>query len=245
MKQSPSVCSLTTDFQKPLYLSQLPFRENRERCWSCDRPLDLYEDVELASCLDTVTHLEELTVSKINNLSLAALSRYLATLEWLTLPCTRSNRVSVEMILESCPNLISLSVGKFCAADINEGGPWVCLGLEPFFAKIVVDPYENLKETEVSARSRNIFERPGKLTCLTVLKVEGFGLEIQGLDFRLESGLGELLNLQRLRVIDFSGTVQHMSAADVAWIRANMKILISVLGVCNEHGEFNQPQQDE
>lgn len=97
----------------------------------------------------------------------------------------------------------------------------MCLGLEPFLTKIVVDPYENLKETEISARSCNIFERLGKLTCLTVLKVEGFGLEIQGLDldFRLESSLGQLLNLQRQGVIDSSRTVQHMSTADVAWIQ--------------------------
>lgn len=109
--------------------------------------MDQEDEEELASCLNAVTHLEELT-AKIKSLSFVTLSRHFAALERLTLPCTYSDCARAETILEFCPNLIPLS-GK--SLRRTEKGPWVCLRLETFSAMIVVDPYESLKEAEVSS----------------------------------------------------------------------------------------------
>ncbi|KAG0082502.1 hypothetical protein BGZ92_011679 [Podila epicladia] len=58
--------------------------------------------------------------------------------------------------------------------------------------------------------------------------------------------LAQLTNLQRLRWLNFSGTVQHMSAADVEWVRTNLTHLTFVLRVCNDHRSiYQQPRQRE
>lgn len=78
------------------------------------------------------------------------------------------------------------------------------------------------------------------------LRVRGYGFSAWGLDFRLEYELGQLVTLQCLRQLDFSGTVQNISAVDVAWIRTNMRNLTTVQGKCNEYGTFaEQPEQAE
>jgi len=102
---------------------------------------------------------------------------------------------------------------------------------------IVVDPYESLKETEVSS-DRAVSLSVWGNTCLNVLKAKRFGRESQGLDFQLESGLGELVSLLRLRVTDFWGTVHHMSAADLSQHKESDECASSVSSLNRTNEQF-------
>jgi len=143
------------------------------------------------------------------------------------------------------------------ASAIMLGKPWICSSLEEFRVGIVVGA--SGKQT-VRNRSRAIFERMSKLTCLTHLDIGCHYIQDdsgnsddsedgdddvpkrQSLDLTLESGLDQLASLKHLEELDFSYTVQNMSAEDVKWIRENWKRLQVVRGICNDHGGFkDQP----
>ncbi|KAF9158409.1 hypothetical protein BGX20_003404 [Mortierella sp. AD010] len=82
---------------------------------------------------------------------------------------------------------------------------------------------------------RAIFKRISGLTQLERLQVGGWssGPNIpfqESLDLRLESGLGELANLKRIKCLDFFHTVQMFGEEDVRWIISNWRKLEETLG---------------
>lgn len=57
-----------------------------------------------------------------------------------------------------------------------------------------------------------------------------------------QSGLGQLFTLKNLEQLDFTNTIQNMSAEHVAWMGDHWKTLESVEGICNRLGEYkDQP----
>lgn len=249
LKRCPSVRSLVIETHRtgpaiPLEVLVKVFNEGHLPCLESIKLWGRFGDDSLALCLKAVPPLKDLTINHFGDLSFEALSRHFASLERITMMSSSFTGTMIETTLESCPRLTYISAKKILATRITRGKPWICCVLKTFAASILVDA-DN--EAEIVAQSRKVFEQLARLTCLANLRI-GLKSEkmTQGLDVRLESGLGSLSTLQCLRSLNFSGTAQHMSAADVEWVRTNMTHLTCVSGVCNEHGTFyQQPEQTE
>lgn len=215
------------------------------------------DDLELATCLGAMDHLKELSTEggPFEQQSFLALERHFVSLQRVSFDFISSKKCLT--ILESCPLLKYIYVPKLKASAIMLGKPWICSSLEEFRVGIVVGA--SGKQT-VRDRSRAIFERMSKLTCLTHLDIGHHYIQDdsgnsddsedgdddvpkrQSLDLTLESGLDQLASLKHLEELDFSYTVQNMSAEDVKWIRENWKRLQVVRGICNDHGGYkDQP----
>ncbi|KAF9336580.1 hypothetical protein BG006_008146 [Podila minutissima] len=219
------------------------------------------EDLELATCLGAMDRVKELVIegSPLGLQSFDALERNFAKLQRISLEYVfpiPSKRILV--LLESCPLLKYIRAPKLKASAIVLGKPWVCQDLEEFRVSILVGVSG---KTTIRRGSQAVFERLSKLTRLTHLDIgfhymqddnsdsddsddsDGDILACQGLDLTLESGFSQLSTLKNLEELDFSYTVQDMSAEDVKWIRDNLKKLQVVKGICNRHGEYrDQPQ---
>ncbi|KAI9231147.1 MAG: hypothetical protein BYD32DRAFT_431525 [Podila humilis] len=204
------------------------------------------DDRMLASTLKAMNQIKELSVQdgKIEDLSLQALTQHFTTLQVLTLPTNMNNAGDfVSTVLASCPKLTTFTAPMVTATEIIDGEPWVCSSLTNF--DIIIE-IEDAEEDKIRNQSREIFGRLSSLTYLTELRIRSFDTlsapTLQGLEFRLESGLGQLSTLTQLKLLDFSGTIQNMSVDDVKWIRDSWKRIELVLGKCNEHGLFqDQP----
>ncbi|KAF9329565.1 hypothetical protein BG006_007371 [Podila minutissima] len=196
----------------------------------------IFRDDTLAPCLTAIPPLKELTINRFGDLSFEALSRHFASLKRITMRSNQFTGVMIETTLESCPCLTYISAKRILANRITQGKPWICRALETFAVSIIVDTDV---DAEISAQSRGVFEQLAQLNCLINLQFGFKDKTTQGLDCRMESGFDQLATLQHLRRLDFSHTVQNMSAADVEWVRTNFKST-DVVGVCNEHGTFDQ-----
>ncbi|KAG0333398.1 hypothetical protein BG000_009198 [Podila horticola] len=226
------------------------------------------DDRRLASCMRAMDHVKDFSIEEghFGKHVFYALSRHFATLQCVSFPHLRSVSGDKTLtILESCPLLKYICVPKLKASAIVLGDPWVCLNLEKFCAGVIVDEPE---KGEICESSRQVFKRLSKLTKLTSLVI-GFNIfgtgdsdydddtdgssntdsddysddgkrRRQGLDLRLESGLGQLCTLKNLELLDFTDTIQDMSAEDVSWMSENWKKLELVRGKCTHHGEYRK-----
>lgn len=190
-----------------------------------------------------MSQVKELSVEEgdIGTLAFKDLTKHFAMLQILSIPTySMGAHAFVPAVLASCPLLTSISAPTVSATDLIQGGPWVCSRLRVFRINIEIT---NTEGDAVRTQSREIFRRFSKLVHLTELRVRGPVVEdaptFQGLDMRLESGLGQLSSLQRLWLLDFSDTIQNMSAEDVAWIKNTWKRIEHILGECNaKYGVF-------
>ncbi|KAF9392461.1 hypothetical protein CPC16_003290 [Podila verticillata] len=201
------------------------------------------EDQPLASTLKAMSQVKELSLEEgsIGTLAFKDLTQHFATLQILSIPTNSMNAsILVPTVLASCPLLTSITAPTVSATDLIHGAPWVCSRLKVFTISIEITDTEG---DAVHTQSREIFRRLSKLEHLTELRVHGLMGEneptFQGLDMRLESGLGQLSSLQHLWFLDFSDTIQNMSAEDVAWIRSTWRRIGHVFGMCNsQYGVF-------
>ncbi|KAF9320096.1 hypothetical protein BG003_007267 [Podila horticola] len=178
-----------------------------------------------------------------------ALTRHFPTLEQLSFRNTHKvpGRAvqAVQVILSSCPRLKSLQTTHLKPSDIIDGQPWICLGLRTLKIEIVIG---GQSMNTVHNESRAIFERLSRLEKLEHLEIHEAGglasiasrVYSQGLDLRLQSGLGQLSTMKDLRYLNFGYMVQNMSAEDIAWMRKHWTRLEHVEGRCNRHGTFKQ-----
>ncbi|KAG0331849.1 hypothetical protein BG000_010549 [Podila horticola] len=149
----------------------------------------------------------------------------------------------IQKVLESCPMLIEFLATEIHAPQIQQGRPWVCLGLKRLSMCVVVD---SRTAKNVRRQSQVVFEQIGKLTRLEMLTVGvdkhdvGRVPKFQGLDFRLESGMDLMVGLTRLEKLSFMRTKQNMSYQDVAWMRRHLWRLVMVRGRCNMYGEYRE-----
>lgn len=90
---------------------------------------------------------------------------------------------------------------------------------------------ESSEKSVIQAQSRAVFERLVKLTELTLLyfgKLAAYfqdSQEFQILNLRFDSCLGQLSSLKLISGLDFTGTIQHVGAVDVAWMGRSFKRL--------------------
>lgn len=207
------------------------------------------DDRRLSLCLGAMDQLKELVLPDgvVGRLSLNALRRHFPTLQQVLFSdISKVPSKAIQTIMESCPQLTSLIAPWLSASRILGGGQWKCTKLRVLKADIAI---KDEKQEAIRAQSREIFERLSKLEDLTALIIRGPTAETttrQGLDLRLESGLGQLSTLRNLRHLDFRFTKQNMSPEDVAWINTHWKRLEQVEGWCNEYGVLRcQPEPAE
>jgi len=175
--------------------------------------------------------------------SLAALERHHGSLQHLDLHGYSIDGGQIQIILESCPTLGVPSADTVDGYMTQQGRSWVCLYL--WRLELLISLEKCSEEEEVREQSRAMFAQLGRLAQLKLLKVRVNWAPhtIQRLDLRLESGMDQLVDLQRLFLLDTKHTEQNMGAKDVAWMRSHLKKLGSVFGRCNDLGEFHsQPR---
>ncbi|KAF9380052.1 hypothetical protein CPB97_008600 [Podila verticillata] len=200
-------------------------------------------DSHLASCLTAMHQMKELELDMgIETLSLKALPKHFCTLERLHISHVYDVPGEfVATVMASCPLLTDFSVFGVKAFKMMAGPQWVCLKMTTLRLWISTT---GPNEDAIREQSRAVFERLSKLTqlrCLYLRHPFAPTESSQGLDLRLESGLGQLASLTRLVTIDFSSTVQNMSAADVAWMRRTWRS-VEATGRCNSFGSLkSQP----
>lgn len=198
-------------------------------------------DFHLASCLTATHQIKELELDMgIEKLSLKALPRHFCTLERLQISHLYGvPEEFVAAVMASCPLLTDFSVFGATASGMMAGPPWVCLKMTNLRLRISTT---GSKKDDICKQSRAVFERLSKLTQLRCLDLrDPFAPKegVQGLDMRLESGLGQLASLTRLVTINFSATIQNMSAADVAWMRRTWAS-VEATGRCNSLGSLKE-----
>ncbi|KAG0100541.1 hypothetical protein BGZ93_010864 [Podila epicladia] len=177
-----------------------------------------------------------------------ALTRHFPTLEQLSYRSMERIAVVAKafpVILSSCPRLTNFQATQLRPYQLINGEPWVCSNLRTLKIEIVIN---GQSMDTIRCQSRAIFGRLSQLEKLTHLEIHEAGgltsaasrVYSQGLDLRLESGLGQLWTLKNLQYLDFGYTVQNMSAEDIAWMRKHWTRLEHVEGRCNKHGTFKQ-----
>ncbi|KAF9391583.1 hypothetical protein CPC16_004124 [Podila verticillata] len=196
-------------------------------------------DIHLASCLTAMRQMKELELDMgIETLSLKALPKHFCTLERLQISHFYDVPGEfVAAVMASCPLLTDFSVFGVKASKMMAGPPWVCLKITTL--RLWISTTDS-NEDAIRKQSCAIFERLSKLTqlrCLDLRNPFAPKESTQGLDLRLESGLGQLASLTRLVTIDFSSTIQNMSAADVAWMRKTWRN-VEATGHCNSLGSL-------
>ncbi|ORZ04713.1 hypothetical protein BCR41DRAFT_362556 [Lobosporangium transversale] len=134
---------------------------------------------------------------------------------------TRADGI-VQMVLSNCPRLKELHGPKITVTEIVDGAKWVSTGLTSL--SILLEADVNQDTSEGMQKQRIAFRQLGKLTQLNSLILTGFprSRKIRTLDFRLKSGLDELVNLKSLYRLSFEGDKhQRMHLEDETWIKNN------------------------
>ncbi|KAF8924733.1 hypothetical protein BGZ58_001507 [Dissophora ornata] len=167
-----------------------------------------------------------------------ALRRHFSTLRVLNLSlCHNVTSLMILQVLTSCPGLEELQGVGVLAKDIAEGATWVCHSLRTLVMDI------QFKEHEQGLQPR-VFERLSSLTRLQIFSL-GHGMAPEqttyqnGLDFRLQSGLGALISLKGMRYIKFTKTRQSLDQEDVQWMIDHWKALGIVVGYLNQNPKIH------
>ncbi|KAF8958062.1 hypothetical protein BGZ46_002061 [Entomortierella lignicola] len=162
------------------------------------------------------------------------------------LSCPKATSRMVHDILVYCPQMIILKVGFLDAHHIlgttkdfkveNGSGlesalypiNWVCLNLQEFVVVI-----RGLEDRSPEWH-RHIFHQLGRLKKLKSLAVgpttAWSASRLDGLDFRLESGLKNLGGLTQLKKIEFNRLKQQMSEQDIRWMIQSWPLLELISG---------------
>lgn len=159
-----------------------------------------------------------------------ALRRHFDTLAYLNIEsCTESMGPTIQDILCSCTRLEELITGSVLAKDVAEGGPWACQLLRRlktcFWFK---DSEQDMQQL--------VFEHLSTLTRLERLTLDGYipTGEYNTLKFRLDCGLGQLINFQ-LEILKFGKYYETgMGVEEVEWIVTNWKKLKRIYGKLND-----------
>ncbi|KAG0229008.1 hypothetical protein B0O80DRAFT_463671 [Mortierella sp. GBAus27b] len=172
-----------------------------------------------------------ITCSELADQARMALRRHFAWIKQLDISVIFVNNAAfVIEVLKFCPMLESLKANMVQTHYIMEDddAPWACEGS----LKVLEVCFQVLyKEKEVQQSA--LLERLSKFSNLERLDLSNRQSSGLSLDFRLESGLGQLATLTRLKELAFGYTMQEMTAEDVQWMIHHWKDLKSVEGTLN------------
>ncbi|KAF9346562.1 hypothetical protein BGX26_001913 [Mortierella sp. AD094] len=206
-------------------------------------------DDDLAQIFESCQNLAQFKTpsSTLGILTVRALHRSYGSLTQLDL--RTSYQVPSNMIheiLTSCPRMIKLKAGFLNAhhilgttkeAKIEEQNEpqsnlypidWVCLDIQELSVAI-----QGL-EDQPAEWHRQIFQQLGRLKKLEILDIGGCSgwntPKMSGLELRLKTGLDKLVNLKKLKQLQFNRLSQEMDEHDVHWMLQSWPLLEVISG---------------
>jgi len=236
--QSPRLKSLAWKINSMLGFDE-PARNSQ---WPPIRKLDLEcctEDMSWAFILNRVRNapgnIDDLRLfgCELGTEASRALSTHFSTLVRVDLGGYWISSCTPLDLLCYCPRLEVLKAQDVTTKDITERGPWVC---------------QQLRELRICLRFHSsdqglqqlVFERISTLVQLEKLTAAHpyTSSHYDGLEFRLDCGLGQLATLQQLSDITFGGrrmgkAFPQLGMEEVAWMVDNWKKLKRVEGPLN------------
>lgn len=191
-------------------------------------------DEDSPSCLRAMRHLKHLDCrsTRFGPISFTALAGHFASIQTLRLSNSNVFGDMNQIVLESCPQLTEFCSTPIDGSWIEQGQPWVCLGLNRLAMGIIIVDTHNSERDDIREQSRVVFRELGRLTQLEVLDIsmKEVVVPLQGLYLRLASGMRVLASLLCLRRLDFTNTRQVMYAPDIAFLKSLKHRNVSLLG---------------
>ncbi|KAF9170892.1 hypothetical protein BGX21_008324 [Mortierella sp. AD011] len=169
---------------------------------------------------------------RLGTLSFQSLRNHFSTLAKLILwECPVVTSIMLREVLCSCPLLEELKGGYILARDAVDGGPWICRSMKTIHICFI------FRNDEQDLQPL-IFERLSHFVQLRNLGLGGWVSPVtkgfqETLDFRLESGLGQLVTMKNINHLSLYRTTQALSEEDVRWISSNWRQLEVVSGKLN------------
>lgn len=211
------------------------------------------QDDSISACLRAITRVHNLqcNTTRFSTLAFQALMPHFGSLQHLSLSsCLHVDDDMLQTVLESCPSLKELTADRIQASRIQQGRSWVCLGLKKFIVFVAVDGYIQTSEEGGCSQSQAVFGQLSRLAQLEHLFVGKSSIQstpelVQGLDFRLASGMGQLATLKMLTKLCFENTKQNMCAEDIDWIWRHFWRLVALGGKYNTVDRLHKYQSRE
>ncbi|KAF9169620.1 hypothetical protein BGX21_009867 [Mortierella sp. AD011] len=166
------------------------------------------------------------------------------------LDCPNITSMVAHTFLSSCPRLRKFAASSVSAVDVVRQH-WVCLELQEL--DISIANMEQLPGPPFP-RHKGIYDQLAALTKLVVLRLGDLGCASSStsvgtpaprnqqfmLDLKLDSGLGLLSTLNRLRELDVTNMYAVMEFGELQWVVRNWRRLERVIGSVHP----NPPQRD-
>ncbi|KAF9125779.1 hypothetical protein BGW39_007144 [Mortierella sp. 14UC] len=163
--------------------------------------------------------------------------------------CPSATSAMIQGLLESCPNLTTLTANVLSIDSISRGRSWICRNLVEFQVYLDLapsDPYQHYPETPTSAgdktpKSQHLaYTRLATLPSLErllITRIPARGINVRpehltldSLNLRLSCGLGTLSTLKQLKVLNFVDVEQWLDKESVEWMIASWPKLNCVQG---------------
>ncbi|KAF9139912.1 hypothetical protein BGX30_007327 [Mortierella sp. GBA39] len=156
--------------------------------------------------------------------------RHFETLRTLSLtgPCSMTSRMALDVLL-NCATLEVLEVAYIAIEDLRETPqPWACRGLRRFHGTV---------ESSYKGMHTLFFEQLSRLQLLEEVDLNGdmmvHYVDLKGYSsprWRLDSGLGLLSTVTRLKKLDLHGYTQDLRQEDVEWMLNQWPLLERLSG---------------
>ncbi|KAG0277778.1 hypothetical protein BGZ95_005362 [Linnemannia exigua] len=153
--------------------------------------------------------------------------------------CPSVTSTMIQGLLESCPNLTTLTANVLSVDAISRGRPWVCRDLVEF--QVYLDLcHETQVSVDKALESQHlVYTRLAtlpNLERLLIARIPGRSNNMRpetlhSLNLRLACGLGSLSTLKRLKVLNFVDVEQWLDKESVEWMIASWPKLNSVQGM--------------
>lgn len=171
--------------------------------------------------------------------------------------CPSVTSSMIQGLLESCPNLTTLTANVLSIDVISRGKPWICKGLIEFqvYLDLTLEPTLQYQEAGIAFSVRHqeaqrlVFSRISSLTALERLliariptrgnSIASRSESLHSLHLRLSCGLGTLLPLKRLKVLNFVDVEQVLDKEIVQWMISSWPNLNCIQGMLTSSLEQN------
>ncbi|KAF9138364.1 hypothetical protein BG015_002402, partial [Linnemannia schmuckeri] len=197
-------------------------------------------DLDTEHIVQCMSRVRKLTFYQTNfgPSSLRSLEPHFKSIEELNLlQCPLVTSADVALLLRYCPLLQVFKAEVIASDDIRDGEVWPCY---EYLHTLVL--YFNLTLADRLADCQRTFSLLSKLKALRRLNISRYrtphGRPIvrnlkNGLQLRLDYGLGKLETLRHLEALYFEGITQDMTMTDAHWMEEHWKALRVARGTFN------------